>query len=167
MAKRILTQSDIMSQLHYESSTGVFTRIVSKTNSQKDGCIAGSIHNDGYIIIYIFYEKYRAHRLAWLYMTGEMPKDHIDHIDGNKGNNSFSNLRLASNKQNLKNRNINENNKSGYRGVSWSNHANKWVANAMLYGKRKNLGYYETAEKAYKAFTDFAKLNYGEFYNAG
>lgn len=166
MANSIITQKLLQSQLSYNSETGIFTRLVSNKKQFKIGDIAGSVHSDGYIVIHIFYEKYRAHRLAWLYMTGEIPEKHIDHIDGNKANNSFSNLRLATNKQNLKNRLKNINNKSGFRGVSWSVHAEKWIANAMLNGKRKNLGYFATAEKAAKAFNSFAKLHYGEFYNA-
>lgn len=165
MAKCILTQVQLKSKLHYNPDTGLFTRLEHRPSKSKSD-YAGSVHNKGYIMIHVMHEIYRAHRLAWLYMTGEMPDKHIDHIDGDKANNSFANLRLATNKQNLKNRSTNLNNKSGFRGVSWSAHAKKWIANAMLNGKRKNLGYFETAEKAAKAFNNFAKLHYGEFYNA-
>lgn len=164
MAKYILTQKQLKAHLHYNPETGLFTRI-NNNPSKSTSDYAGSLHNKGYIMIYVLYDRYRAHRLAWLYMTGKMPTAQIDHIDGNKANNAFDNLRQASNKENLKNRTVNSNNKSGYRGVSWSNSANKWLANAMHKGKRKNLGYFDTAEKAYEAFKAFAKKHYGEFYN--
>lgn len=164
MTGSILTQEELKSQLHYDKETGIFTRLISNHHSVKVGEVAGSINEDGYIVIFLLHQRYRAHRLAWLYMNGKFPKNQIDHIDGNKSNNTFSNLREATNQKNLRNRNINSNNISGFRGVSWSKHASKWVANAMSKGKRKNLGYFDSAEEASKAFESFAKRNHGKFY---
>ena len=164
MAGSILTQDELKRQLHYDAHTGIFTRLSTNSKNIKIGDVAGSITENGYVVIFVSYKRYRAHRLAWLYMTGSFPKNQIDHIDGNKSNNSFSNLREATNQRNLRNRDINANNKSGFRGVSWSKHAEKWIAHAMSKGKRKNLGYFDTAEAASKAFEKFAKRNHGKFY---
>ena len=107
MAKGIITQSDVKAKLSYNELTGIFTWIDSDNRIVQNGSVAGNINRNGYCYIGLYREVYRAHRLAWLYMTGEMPTKQIDHIDGNKSNNAFSNLRLASNAENLKNRFIN------------------------------------------------------------
>ena len=164
MTDRSVTQSDIKSKLSYDPITGLFRWINSKSTNIANGSIAGSLNPNGYIYIGLYRHKYRAHRLAWIYMTGKEPENQIDHINGVRSDNRFSNLRLASNLKNTRNRGINSNNKSGYRGVSWSSSANKWVAHGMAKGKRKNLGYFETAELASQAFEKYAKQNHGEFY---
>lgn len=91
--------------------------------------------------------------------------DEVDHIHHNTLDNRISELRLATKSQNQCNRKINKNNKSGYKGVRWHEVNNKWVAYARHNGKRKHLGYYNTAEEAYTAYCDFALNNYGEFAN--
>lgn len=159
-----LTQFDIKQKLNYDQDTGIFTWINVKNPNAKNGDIAGSVNRNGYLYIGLYGKKYRAHRLAWLYVTGEWPEKQIDHKNGIKTDNRFINLREASNLKNTRNRVINTNNSSGYRGVSWSSHAEKWVVHVMSKGKRKNLGYFDTAEKASKAFENYAKRNHGEFY---
>jgi hypothetical protein len=62
---------------------------------------------------------YREHRLAWLYMTGEWPTHEIDHINGDRVDNRFCNLREATASENRWNSRKRVNNTSGYKGVSW------------------------------------------------
>ena len=166
MNLRTLSQSDVKAKLNYDELTGIFTWINSENPKIKNGDVAGSVNRNGYCYIGLYGEVYRAHRLAWLYITGKNPTAQIDHINGNKADNRFENLREASNLKNTRNRNLNSNNKSGYRGVSWASHANKWVAHAMSKGKRKKLGYFDTALQASKAFQAYAKRNHGKFYKA-
>jgi hypothetical protein len=93
-----------------------------------------------------------AHRLAWMYVTGKDPLDfemQIDHIDGNKTNNAFANLRLVTNKQNCENRMLNIRNKTGVRGVYKS--GNKFIAELCHNYKRIKVGSYETLEEAANA----------------
>ncbi|MDD0156969.1 HNH endonuclease signature motif containing protein, partial [Shigella flexneri] len=59
------------------------------------GKVAGTI-SYGYNAINIDGVRYFAHRLAWLYVYGEWPKQEIDHIDRNRRNNAISNLRDVS-----------------------------------------------------------------------
>jgi hypothetical protein len=166
MTAAILTQDELKQQLHYDPETGIFTRLVSNGKTTKIGEVAGTLSKNGYVYIYTLFQRYRAHRLAWLYMTGKMPELHLDHINGIRSDNRFCNLREASNEQNCKNRKITVNNKSGFKGVSWSKHANRWVAYATVNGKKKNLGYFATAELASGAFQSFAKNNHGEFFRS-
>ena len=64
----------------------------------------------------------------------------------------------------MKNRKIDRNNTSGYKGVSWHKHIGMWSARAMINGKSNSLGYFDTAEKASAAYQEFAKSAHGEFY---
>jgi hypothetical protein len=90
----------------------------------------------------------------------------IDHIDRNKLNNSKSNLRLATNSQQGANRNIFKNNTSGYKGVTIKKTSTgrlRYAARIKVNYENINLGNYDTAEEAAKAY-DVAALQYfGEF----
>lgn len=100
-------------------------------------------------------------------MTGEDPANNqIDHIDGNRLNNAFCNLRLATNAQNQWNKSKGIYNKSGYKGVSWSKVRQRWAANFYHNKKRVFLGYYERPEIAYAAYCKAAAELHGEFARA-
>lgn len=77
--------------------------------------------------------------------------EEVDHIDGDGLNNCRSNLRPVTHKQNLENRRLNKNNKSGVRGVSWNKRARKWRAYVMSNGIEKHLGFFTRLEEAEKA----------------
>jgi hypothetical protein len=90
-------------------------------------------------------------RLAWFYTTGAWPKDQIDHIDGNKSNNRFANLREATPSQNTQNqRRAMRTNKLGILGVILAR--GKFRAQIWFDGKNKFLGYFATAEAAHAAY---------------
>jgi hypothetical protein len=59
---------------------------------------------NGYITIGFKYKHYLAHRLAFLYMTGQWPKEQLDHINGIRDDNKWANLREATPGQNSTNR---------------------------------------------------------------
>src|SRR5271168_1918440 len=86
-----------------------------------------------------------------------------DHKDRNGLNNQRSNLRGATQSQNCANHRLSSNNKSGYKGVSWSKKYSKWVAMICAQGKQKNLGLYPTKESAAKAYNDAAVERFGAF----
>lgn len=85
----MLTQSELKNKLTYNPETGLFGR---------KNKIAGSLRPNGYIQIGINKKLFRAHRLAFLYMTGEWPKSDVDHIDMDRKNNKWANLREADRK---------------------------------------------------------------------
>lgn len=116
---KYLTQSRLTELLHYDPTTGIFTWIKQVCNSVNVGDIAGSEHKvDGYIQIGVDGVLYRAHRLAFLYMTGAFPDVHVDHISGLRADNRWTNLRNADALINLKNAKLSRNNKTGIIGVS-------------------------------------------------
>jgi hypothetical protein len=160
----MLTQKELKSQLHYNPDTGLFIRNKALCNSVKIGDVAGAPDGKGYLRISVNMKRHKAHRLAWLYMTGELPKNQIDHINGVKNDNRFINLREATNSQNKSNSGLYVNNKSGYKGVSWYKKYKKWVSHVSVNGKRKTLGYFDNAIDASIAYENFAKQHHGEFY---
>ena len=91
-------------------------------------------------------------------------KPMIDHIDNNPANNNVKNLRWCSQKDNLANQGKQINNKSGFKGVTFDKHANKYRALIFINGKLKHLGYFETAEEASVAYDAKAKEIHKEFY---
>jgi hypothetical protein len=90
-----ITYEKLKSLLTYDPNTGIFIYNYRHGAWALKGSEAGRCDKDGYLIITINKKAYSAHRLAWLYMTGEHPKEFIDHKDGNKSNNKFENLREA------------------------------------------------------------------------
>ena len=75
-------------------------------------------------------------------MNGYFPENEIDHKDGDGRNNKWDNLREVSIVCNAQNCKIRSTNKSGFPGVSYSKYKKKWIAQATLNGKNKNLGLY-------------------------
>jgi HNH endonuclease/AP2 domain len=166
MTNPIITQEELKSQFHYDVDTGLFTRIsIIRFSHAKVGDISNCIDSStGYIRIMVNHKIYQAHRLAWLYMTGKMPKEHIDHINRVRNDNRWCNLRLATNAENCRNRKMQINNTSGYKGVSLKKATNKYIAQAKLNGKKIYIGTFNTAKLAGKAYQLFAKQNHGNFY---
>jgi len=116
---------------------------------------------NGYIFIGIDYKSYTAHRLAWFYMTGNWPKDQIDHMDGNRTNNKFSNLREATPTQNSGNSRGNANTLTGRKGVTIS--AGKYTAQIQHKGKSYYLGRFTDLDEASAAYKKKADELFGEF----
>jgi hypothetical protein len=132
-------------------------------NSYFSGRYAGTICQEGYLRITLYRRVYLAHRLAWLIMTGEWPTHHIDHIDGDRSNNKFSNLRVATHAENLRNRGANSNNTSGHKGVYWHKRARKWAASIKSDHGYSHLGLFNDKESAANAYAEAARELHGEF----
>lgn len=108
----MLTQEVVKSLFIYDTLSGVLTR------RNKASSIVGNLDTStGYLQTEIQGKKYYVHRLIFLYMENILPKK-VDHIDRNRINNAWSNLREASNSQNLCNASLRSDNSTGYKGVS-------------------------------------------------
>lgn len=137
----MITQQELKEVLSYNPLDGIFTWKKSFHKS-RIGTIAGYINKRGYIAIRVNKKTYYAHRLAWLYTHGELPKKQIDHINGDTSDNRLSNLRDVSTADNGRNRRVGLNNTSGIMGVVWHKNKNKWIVNIKVDMKRHYLGYY-------------------------
>lgn len=146
-----LTQSLLKEILDYNPETGLFTWRVNKARRIKIGNIAGCLDKQsGYMKIGIDNNLYLAHRLAFLWIDGYLPENDIDHIDRNRSNNRYYNLREVSQTCNSRNCNIAKNNASGITGISWYKRTNKWKAQIAM-PKVIGLGYFDTLSDAVKA----------------
>ena len=150
----MLTQAELKSKLLYYKNNGMFIWL-------KLGNTAGYIDKDGYRLIKINQKSYRAHRLAWLYMYGQWPTKQIDHIDGNKLNNSIDNLREATQAQQNANRPALSRNLLGVKGVR--KHGKKYQALICKDKKQIVIGLFDTIKEADYAYRKKALELYGEY----
>lgn len=87
----------------------------------------------------------------------------IDHIDRDIFNNQRFNLRAATRSQNKANNNLYKNNTTGYKDVHFHNLHQKYCARISINNKRIQLGYFEDAEDAAKAYDKAAIKYFGQF----
>lgn len=158
----LLTQDDLKKILRYDSETGDFYW-VSIGCGVSFGKKAGTIEKNGYKKIMIKRKFYMSHRLAFLWMIGEWPTYQVDHIDMNKGNNKWDNLRNASHGQQQCNRSIQRNNSSGYKGVSFNKKHKKWCSFIRVEGKNMNLGNFDDIELAALVYSEASYKYHREY----
>ena len=120
-------------------------------NTKNAGRVAGSIDANGYVVLTVAGKMHKAHRLAFLLVTGEMPKGQVDHINGNRSDNRWDNLRDVPKLTNALNQKRHVTNKSGIAGVRFAAHVNKWVAYIGHENKMHHLGVFGTIEEAAEA----------------
>ena len=161
-----ITQKRLKEVLRYDPDTGVFTWLVTIPNIKGVGAVAGTIKSTGYIRIGINKRQYYAHRLAFLYMSGELPFDHTDHINGIRHDNRWCNLRAVTEKENHKNKRKRSDNKSGVTGVSWDGRLNKWVVQLGLDRMRVFIQSFDDMQDAIDA-RKLAEKKYGFHENHG
>lgn len=147
--------------LSYNPKTGEFRWKVNIAINTRMGSVAGRRNLLGYWIIKYKYRGYRRSRLAWLYMKRRWPKDMIDHINGEKSDDRWENLREATRSQNLLNSKKPRSNTSGYKGVTAFR--GDWRAIIRINGKQKVIGRYKTKIAAHLAYVDAVKRHHGEF----
>ena len=120
-----------------------------------------------YFIVALYKDNTRAnsyiHRLvAQEFIENSDNKKYVDHIDHNKTDNTILNLRWVSNSENSMNRTKQANTSSKYKGVCFRKKENKWVANIMLNGRRKHIGYFTNEKHAAGKYNEAAIDLFGE-----
>lgn len=161
-----LSRKFLQSVLDYNEHDGLLRWKVDRQGHTRKGDVAGSSSKKGYVYVGIQQKRYLAHRLIWFYVHGSWPPQQIDHINGVKDDNRLSNLRLATGSQNQANTSKQRNNTTGFKGVVFHKPRNKFRAEISYQGTSINLGLFDTAEEAYKAYFDKSKELYGEFANS-
>jgi hypothetical protein len=146
----MVTQERLKELLKYNKDNGIFYW-KNKRGRKKAGAVAGRRHTEGYIRITIDGKDYLAHRLALLYMNGEMPNGLVDHINRDRDDNRFANLRVVNPCENQYNRNSPINNSSGVVGASLCRQTSKWLARISVKSKRIHLGRFLEKEDAISA----------------
>jgi hypothetical protein len=146
-----LTQSVLKEKLRYDPETGEFVWLVPDSNRVKPGAVAGYTQH-GYVKIQLLGKSYLAHRLAFLYMTGSHPVSQVDHVNRNRGENRWTNLREATPAENTRNAKRRTDNTSGYKGVYWHAIMGKWKALIRANRGTIHIGYFDTAREAAIAY---------------
>ncbi|WP_324710403.1 HNH endonuclease signature motif containing protein [Pseudomonas citronellolis] len=124
----MLTADLLRDIIHYDPVSGLFTWKRTLSNRAKEGHLAGTVTDRGYLVITIARRRMQAHRLAWLYVHGEEPAGVIDHLDGDALNNRIVNLRVVPQATNTKNNKVSMNNTSGHPGVYLNKRTGRWYA---------------------------------------
>jgi hypothetical protein len=154
---------------HYDMETGVFKRIMKQSwqgNWYHCDDIIKSKTIYGYLQANVLGIPRLVHRLIFMYTNGEFPVNDVDHINGNRLDNRWVNLRLVDRQENLKNLGVRRDNTSGVMGVSWSANRNKWHSYIHLDGTRLNIGHFDSKDDAIKA-RQFAEIKHGFHTNHG
>lgn len=148
----------------YNPETGEFWRLVKTSNNAIMDRPMGSLDAYGYLIAQInSIKNIKLHRLVWFYMTGEWPKEEIDHKNRIKTDNRLENLRLASRSQNEGNTKKAENQTSRFKGVSFAKREQRWYARLHTTEKVLSLGYFNSERDAGIVYNEAAKKYFGEF----
>jgi len=125
---------------------------------------AGQPHNRGYWTINLNGRRYQRSNLAWFYMTGEWPTTDLDHIDRDKKNDAFANLREATRQQNQANQSQQKRQRLA-KGVRKARHT--FIARIRVNGELLHIGSYPTVDMAHSAYLEAARHHFGEFATGG
>jgi hypothetical protein len=122
----------------------------------------------GYLCVHLcnqgIRKMFKIHRLlAQYFIPNPEMKSEVDHIDGNKQNNSLENLRWATKKENGANRGLQRNNTSGEKNVAWFKRDGKWQVHFKVDGKRRHFGYFNDYDDAVKFARQKRQELHGEF----
>ena len=159
-----LTQERLKEVLAYEAETGLFFWVnPPKNHGRLRNYTAGNI-TTGYVLIKIDGQKYKAHRLAWLYMHGSWPPGDLDHINGCPLDNRIANLRVATNPQNQANRrrDTGQVTAKGVRRLP----SGKYQARISVDHQLICLGTFDSEQDAGDAYLRAAKQHYGPYARA-
>lgn len=147
----------------YWPEAGHFIRRRTTAVNAKAGEICGAFSGSGYRYIRFGALAFKANRLAWLWMTGEWPPGLVDHRNGDRGDDRWSNLRLATYQDNNANAKRRADNTSGLKGVKKI--GGRWQARIGA-GGSTHLGTFDTPEEAHAEYCKAATALYGEFARA-
>lgn len=151
-----ITAQQLRDEVHYNPETGVFTRRLS-------GETIGHVDGAGYVCFRCIGKIRLAHRMAYFYMTGRLPET-VDHIDQNKANNEWRNLREATNAENQWNKGMTKRNTSGVKGVYWNGKLKRWVAEIRHNNEKHYVGSFVDLEAATSAIAKKRKDLQGAFF---
>lgn len=170
-----LTYERLREALHYDPMTGVFTWLIPGCGPGGGGVRgvgkpAGRVSKAGYVRLSVDNVRYRAHRLAWFYMTGQWPALQVDHKNGVRHDNRWRNLREATQVQNSANM-MRQRPASGMpKGVICYKNSRtgtvRYRAHIMVDGRSIYLGSFRQLQEAADAYSAAAREHFGEFARA-
>jgi hypothetical protein len=131
-----------------------------RRNTLFAGKVAGGPHSGGYLGIKIDGKTYLAHRVAYLWMTGELTEN-VSHRSDDFADNRWANLCAATRSQCISKGRGWSSRKSKFRGVS--REGSRWQAASTKGGVIHRVGTHDTEEGAARAYDEKALELHGEF----
>lgn len=159
MKKDLPSYDYLHSLFRYDPETGHLLWRVKRHGQRRPE--AGWSRPSDYVQVRIDGRVYNAHRLIWKMVTGADPEEIIDHRNGTRNDNRWSNLRAATLSFNQANSGVRKHNTTGFKGVSKCR--KMWVARICFEGKQKVIGRFKTKEDAHAAYQRAATNTFGEF----
>jgi hypothetical protein len=149
-----ITKEILSEYLAYDPITGVFTLLQSHSPVYRHKLPYEIPVVDGqYQKVMILNRRWQTHKLAVLFMTGKMPDGLVDHINGVITDNRWSNLRILTSGENVRNqKQTKTTTQSGVTGVH--KRGKKYFAHIRINKKLHNLGLYDTLEEAVAVRTE-------------
>ena len=159
----MLTAYRVRNLLQYDSETGIFKYRVNHDLCDA-GDIAGYVSRSGRKMIWIDGRTYSASRLAFVYKTGRWPTPSVDHINRNKSDDRWCNLREATMQEQALNQGLRKTNTSGYKNVYKNPGGKGWLAflPRNVDNRRKYIGRFDSPAEAAQAIVDKIKEIYTE-----
>ncbi len=132
------------------------------------GEVVGKVRKDGYSRVWVEGAHALVHRVVWKMRTGQEPPKYLDHINGDRSDNRFENLREADHFMNMWNRSEHKLNTSGFTGIRWHDYESNrsrpsWVVKLGFEGKVIHVGYFSDIKDALRAFEKAVIENHGDF----
>lgn len=149
--RQILSIDELRKIVSYDPETGIFRWLQATAHCVDVGEIIDSIDDKGYVRFNILGVAYRAHRLAWAFMTGAWPVLWIDHWNTVRSDNRWTNLRQSTRSINMQNqRQPHSGNKTGFLGVCRDRKG--YRAQITVDGKVRRIGTYRSVTEAHAAY---------------
>lgn len=140
----VISPADVVAAFRYDPESGSIFRLESK-RTDTVGEVPRIVQTGGYLVVYAFGRLVRAHRLAWVLMTGKWPENDIDHINRDRADNRWCNLREATRAENLRNTGPRKTSATGFKCVERS--GRRFVAYMREDGRKRYLGTFDPLKR--------------------
>lgn len=125
----------------YNPATGQLVRRYTTSSRAQRGDLVGCKNALGYLVVRIGPKLYLCHRIIWLWMTGDWPAADVDHINRDRRDNRWDNLRDVTRSVNLHNKQIDS-------GCYWAARDAVWVAAIQVAGVKTHIGQHKDRDVA-------------------
>lgn len=142
--------------LDHLTANYTYDRDAGEVFNNKTGKPALTVNSNGYLVVSAAInnknKKFKAHHVVWFFEYGEWPTSCMDHIDGVKNSNHYTNLRLVTQRENTQAHFKTRKSSSPYQGVAWNKAAKVWKGTIMVERKNKHLGTFTCELEAARAY---------------